>query len=284
MRKEGYRPATIESAVRYLKRVARHVDVLNPEEVKAHVASASWSESHKERVCDDLARFYRFSNTPFEQPRYRKILRLPFIPLEREVDELISGVAGKKTSCFLRLLKETAMRAGEAWALRWIDIDFEKGTVNVKPEKNSNPRILRISSRLIAMLSALGKDSEWVFRTANPNPLRSMDNFRTTFERQRRAVAQRLQNPRIHQISFKTLRHFKATVFYHQTKDIVATMQMLGHKNIKNTLVYTHLINFESDDCVCKTAKTVGEAKVLVESGFDYVTDIDGIKLFKKRR
>jgi integrase len=57
--------------------------------------------------------FYKYSNIPFEQPGYRKVLRLPFIPLEREVDELISGVARKKTSCFLRLLKETGMRAGE---------------------------------------------------------------------------------------------------------------------------------------------------------------------------
>jgi len=156
MKKEGYRPATIEGAVRYLKRVAKHTDLKEPEQIKEYIASAPWSESHKERVCDDLARFYKHSHIPFEQPRYRKVLRLPFIPLEREVDELsLSGVAGKKTSCFLRLLKETGMRAGEAWALRWADVDFEQAAVNIQPEKNSNPRILRISSSLIAMLNAM---------------------------------------------------------------------------------------------------------------------------------
>jgi len=285
MKKEGYRPATIEGAVRYLKRVAKHVDLTNPEQVKAYIASTKWSESHKERVCDDLARFYRFSNIPFEQPRYRKVLRLPFIPLEREVDELISGVAGKKTSCFLRLLKETGMRAGEAWALKWVDIDFEQSTVNVQPEKNSNPRILRISNRLVAMLNTLTKESDWIFRTKNPNPLASLDNFRTTFERQRRAAAEKLQNPRIGQISFKTLRHFKATTEYHRTKDILHVMQLLGHRNIKNTLVYTHLVNFGTDDdYVCKVAKTVKEASELVESGFDYVCDVEGYKLFRKRK
>ena len=284
MQKEGYRQATVEGAVRYLKRVAKHVDLLNPEQVKAYIASASWSESHKERVCDDLARFYRFSNIPFEQPRYRKILRLPFIPLEREVDELISGVAGKKTSCFLRLLKETGMRAGEAWALRWANVDFEQAAVNIQPEKNSNPRILRISSGLVSMLNALRTDSDWVFRTKNPDPLASLDNFRTTFERQRRAVAKKLQNPRMKQISFKTLRHFKATTEYHRTKDILHVMQLLGHRNIKNTLVYTHLVNWESDDYVCKVAKTVKEAQELVEAGFDYVCDVEGYKLFRKRK
>jgi hypothetical protein len=31
-------------------------------------------------------------------------------------------------------------------------------------------------------------------------------------------------------------------------------------------------------------AKDVQEAKQLVEAGFDYVTDIDGVKLFRKRK
>lgn len=94
-----------------------------------------------------------------------------------------------------------------------------------------------------------------------PNPLTSLDNFRTTFERQRRAAAEKLQNPRIKQISFKTLRHFKASTEYHRTKDILHVMQFLGHRNIKNTLIYTHLINFESEDDICKAAKTVKEAQ-----------------------
>jgi integrase len=231
MKKEGYRPATIEGAVRYLKRVAKHADIMNPEQVKAHIASASWSESHKERVCDDLARFYRFSNIPFEQPRYRKVLRLPFIPLEREVDELISGVAGKKTSCFLRLLKETGMRAGEAWALKWIDVDFEQATVNVQPEKNSNLRVLRISTRLLAILNTLNKDSNWIFRTKNPNPLGSLDNFRTTFERQRRAVAEKLaEKLDLIDVEPHPLRLPQIQVSIHTNGDVIMTARMSGSK------------------------------------------------------
>ena len=61
-------------------------------------------------------------------------------------------------------------------------------------------------------------------------------------------------------------------------------MQLLGHKSIKNTLVYTHLVNFEGDEFVSKLARNVEEAKGLVEGGFDYVTDMDGTKLFRKRK
>jgi hypothetical protein len=61
-------------------------------------------------------------------------------------------------------------------------------------------------------------------------------------------------------------------------------MQLLGHKNIRNTLVYTHLVDFGSNEYACKIAKTVDDAKVMVEDGFDYVTDIEGMKLFRKRK
>lgn len=49
-------------------------------------------------------------------------------------------------------------------------------------------------------------------------------------------------------------------------------------------MVYTHLIDFEGDEFTCKTAKTLEEAKQLVEAGFDYVTDMDDCKLFRKRK
>jgi hypothetical protein len=57
---------------------------------------------------------------------------------------------------------------------------------------------------------------------------------------------------------------------------------LLGHKRLENTLVYTHLVSFRKDDYVCKVAKTVEEATALIENGFEYVTEIDGIKLFRE--
>jgi hypothetical protein len=71
---------------------------------------------------------------------------------------------------------------------------------------------------------------------------------------------------------------------YHRTKDILHVMHLLGHKNIRNTLVYTHLVNWESDEFVSKVAKTVEEAEQLVQAGFDYVCDVEGYKLFRKRK
>ena len=72
---------------------------------------------------------------------------------------------------------------------------------------------------------------------------------------------------------------------YHKTKDILHVMQILGHKNINNTLIYTQLIGFQDDEYVSKVAKTADEAKRLVESGFEYVcTTPENFMLFKKRK
>jgi hypothetical protein len=45
-----------------------------------------------------------------------------------------------------------------------------------------------------------------------------------------------------------------------------------------------HLVNFGSEEYVCKVAENVEEAKALIESGFEYVTEVNGIKLFRKRK
>ena len=61
-------------------------------------------------------------------------------------------------------------------------------------------------------------------------------------------------------------------------------MQMLGHRNINNTLVYTRLIDFKDDDYVARIAHSEQEVCQLIESGFEYVCDFQGNKIFKKRK
>lgn len=107
------------------------------------------------------------------------------------------------------------------------------------------------------------------------------------FLQQRKRLASKLKNPRVLRITFKTFRHWKGTMEYHRTKDILHVMQVLGHKNIKNTLVYVTLAEelFKGQqEYVSKVAKDAKEACSLVEAGFEYVTGeyTDGGKIFKK--
>ncbi|MEM2894120.1 MAG: hypothetical protein QW638_05045 [Candidatus Bathyarchaeia archaeon] len=40
----------------------------------------------------------------------------------------------------------------------------------------------------------------------------------------------------------------------HWTKDILRVMRILGHKNIKNTLIYTHLVDLKNEEYISKAA------------------------------
>ena len=71
---------------------------------------------------------------------------------------------------------------------------------------------------------------------------------------------------------------------YARTKDILRVQRMLGHRSIQNTLLYTQLVNFESDEFHSAVAKTVEEGQKLTEAGFEFVCDFDQVKLFRKRK
>jgi integrase len=176
------------------------------------------------------------------------------------------------------LLKETGVDSGEAWKVEWKDIDVLRHTVNIHPTKNHNARTLPISDNLLSRIYRLPRVNERVF--AN----KRLDHFRTSYDSVKLHLAEKLNNPRIKQIAFRSFRHWKATHEYYKTKDILHVKWLLGHKRLENTLVYTHLVNFESDEWLCKVAKSVDECKVLIESGFEYVSDCDGFKLFRKRK
>ena len=54
----------------------------------------------------------------WEAPLYQTVRKLPFIPKETEIDQLIAGCS-KRMATFLQMLKETGARCGEIWQLKW---------------------------------------------------------------------------------------------------------------------------------------------------------------------
>jgi len=69
---------------------------------------------------------------------------------------------------------------------------------------------------------------------------------------------------------------------YHYTKNILLVQKLLGHKNIKNTLKYTQLVQFKDDEFDVATAENIEEAKELLAAGFDYITEKNNIMLFRR--
>jgi integrase/DNA-directed RNA polymerase subunit M/transcription elongation factor TFIIS len=282
LQKEGYSQTTILGRSKLLKiLLKRGANLYDPESVKATIAKQPWSEGRKANAVDAYASFLKMMGGKWDPPRYEGIRKIPFIPTEAEIDQLIAGCS-KRLAAFLQLLKETGIRAGEAWNLKWNDVDMVAKTVSVTPEKGSNPRIFHISQKLAAMLEALPKIyGDRVFSAPN----QPLDHHRDHFAQQRKRIAHKLENPRLLRITFHTLRHWKGTMEYHKTKDILHVMQLLGHKNIKNTLVYVQLAKElfkDQQEYISKVAKTETEACALIEAGFEYICDFNGAKIFRK--
>jgi integrase/recombinase XerD len=224
----------------------------------------------------------RWKGFEYKFERFREEnAKLPYIPLEKELDQLIAGF-GPTYSCLLQLIKESGFRLAETLTLTVSDIDFERSVIILNsPAKHSNPRQFRMSSMLSAMIrrTISGKElNERIWET-KPN------SVRCTFIQKRRYLATKLGNPRLLKISIKTFRHWKATMEYHRTKDILYVKELLGHKSLKNTLVYTHLVSFEEENAfIVKVASTIEEFTALLESMFEFVADYGDKKILRKRK
>ena len=287
MEKQGYAKESVRGNLGSLRALQkRNANLLDPESVKEALAKEQkWSQNRRRNVANAYTLFLKVNNMQWEKPRCNVVRKIPFIPTEQEIDDLIAGCP-RKVSTFLQLLKETGMRSGEAKRLQWTEIDFERRLITLnEPEKNSLPRLWNNASpKLLGMLNALQRISLRIF---GDGPINSM---KTTFLKARRRLASKLQNPRLQQIHFHTFRHWRATMEYHRTKDLLHTMAFLGHKKSENTLLYVQLDQklFKDTDesFTTRIAHNAQEACGLIEVGFDYITGEynDGGKIFRKRK
>ena len=280
LRKQGRKDATVKHYTMVLRFFSRNADLSDPESIKEFLAKARLSDKSKKSYIDAYSAFLKFVGGSWDKPMYKAPEKIPFIPTEEELDQLIAG-SGRKMAALLQFLKETGARVGEALNVKWTDVDFERRIVRITPEKGSKPRILPLSEKLIGMLNTLPRKSERIFPT-------SIKNAEICLYERRKKLAEKLSNPRLLKITLHTFRHWKATMEYHKTKDIIHVKELLGHKSIENTMVYINveksLFQYKNDEFYCKTASTVEEASKLIEAGFEYVCDMNGIKLFRKRK
>jgi len=276
---EAKKPDTLKAHRKVLTRLAKHgANLLDPESVKQTIANEKVQDSTKAHYVSVYTVFADYCRLSWKPPVYKYTRKLPFIPLESEIDQLIAGFK-KRTATFLQTLKETGARCGEAWALKWIDLNGNILTINA-PEKGSLPRQHKISEKLVSMLQSLPKKDLRIF-----GPYTCLSNFRSGYMKKRRNMSRNLSDPRLNQITFHTFRHFYATMLYAKTKNILLVQQKLGHRSIENTQIYTQLIVFESDEYHSATATRTDEAEKLVQAGFEYVcTTTENIMLFRKRK
>ncbi len=282
LNKEGKTDTTIDTYTRNLRRIAKHADLNESESIKEYLTTLK-TENTKANYCVCYTAFLKWKGKTWKAPKYVSRSPIPeFIPAEAEIDQLIAG-CGKKTACLLQMVKETGMRIGECISLKWTALNEKDSILTLNtPEKHGLPRIFKISPKLLMMLQRLPKKREKMFGvTIAKEAQRSL-------ARSRKKIAVKIGNPRLAKIHYHLIRHWFGTMEYHKTHDIDHVRRRLGHRTIQATQIYVNmeqvLFSGKTDEYHVKAVSTVEEATALIEVGFEYVTEIEGKKLFRKRK
>jgi integrase len=181
---------------------------------------------------------------------------------DRKADALTAGELSKLlTVCqqyepryfsFLLTLARAGLRLGEAVGLRWEDIDFAGGFINVvrnisrgreTSPKSRKGRRVDMSRGLSAILEseflqlrALKVKTEWVFRDARGGRIDS-GNFRS------RVWGEILSNAGLRHVRIHDLRHTFATLLIQNGESLAYVRDQLGHSSIQITVdTYGHLM------------------------------------------
>ena len=213
---------TITRGVKALKRLSRSVDLSDSDKAVKFLNTSTLSNGSKRIIVQAYRDLQRMHNIPeLELAKFHVKQKLPFVPLESEIETLIYSFRNK-TSCYLQLLKETGMRPIEAFSLEWTDLDTVQKTVNVRTAKHGLPRILPVSDVFLNRVFRLKNESKYIFASEKESVRfdLSLEQFTRGYLKNRKAVGEKLQNPRLRQISFYTFRHWKATMLYLKTRDI----------------------------------------------------------------
>ncbi len=212
--------------------------------------------------------------------RAKPAKKLPVVFTQEEVKSVLAQLDGTHhlIAC---LLYGSGLRLMEAVRLRVKDIDFERCELSIRQGKGAKDRVtmlprslvgtlkhhlVRVKSLHLADLQAgfgrvqlpyalerkyPGAAREWPWQYVFPSVKRSRDP-RSGIERRHHIYADHVQRAvktavRVAQItkrgSCHTLRHSFATHLLSDGYDIRTVQELLGHKDVRTTMIYTHVLN-----------------------------------------
>jgi len=281
MKKEAYADSTIRAVGNRLKHLVKYCNLNSPEIVKGYIAQKNCSNAFKETLVEAYDLYCRANKIEWSKPFYKRYDKLPRIPAEAKLDLIIAS-ASREYALILSMMKELGTRPIELTWLKVRDIDLETGVINITSAKHCVGRTLKLTSQTLALLKThirlkkLGQN-DTLFKMKS-------SSIGESYRRIRNRLAEKLEDTSLKTIRLYDFRHFRASMEYHRTKDLLYVKKLLGHRDLRTTLRYTQLIEFPNEEFHSATAKTVEEARQLIETGFEYVTEFEGVKLFRKRK
>jgi integrase len=206
------------------------------------------------------------------------------VPTEERIDKIISRASLKYVSIFQ--LSKHGLRPDEVSKITLRDIDMQRGLLTVRTSKLGAERTLKLKDYALENLRTYIQRKG--FTQLNVKLFPNADRLRDSWNNYRKRAYLNFRDIELLKIRLYDLRHWFATKEYMRSRDLLHVKYLLGHRHIESTMVYVHLAQglsaSNSDDYSCKVAHNIDEASKLIESGFDYVTEFDGAKLFRIRK
>ena len=206
--------------------------------------------------------------------------RLPVVLTGAEVHAVLARLEGSH-GLIARLLYGTGLRIMECLRLRVKDVIFERGEILVRDGKGAKDRVTMLPASLAPALRthlerirelhrqdlaeghgevylpfALdrkypGAEREWMWQYVFPSAKLSVDPRSGAVRRQhvqdqcvQRAIKVAVRAAGIHKPATPhTLRHSFATSLLESGYDIRTVQELLGHADVKTTMIYTHVLN-----------------------------------------
>lgn len=169
--------------------------------------------------------------------------------LSREqINHLLYSVRGHRYELIVVLGATCALRVGEALAIRWEDIEFERGTIQIAhtiwngkiypPKTRASIRTLKLPKKALeALTRRKDKDMGYLCPTNTGKPTDTGN-----FHPQWKAILETAELPR--ETTFHSLRHGAASLLLNQNVPVPVVSKYLGHANPGITLaIYSHMID-----------------------------------------
>jgi integrase len=285
LKTNGKSENTIKSVSQNLTRISKHTDLAKPEEVKQYIANAKrldngkpLSNQTKNKLVFCYSCLCKAHKLQWEAPKYKWEAKIPIIPTTANIEKIISA-STKRYATIFTILAETGAEGQELRNTHRNSIDLEQGIISIKGTKGHASGTYKLKTHTVEMLG------EYLAKDQREYPFPQPKVMSQIWRRIRNRVADNLKQPQLRKIPMKNLRNYSGAKLYYSLKDPIAVMRHLRHKKLETTMHYLRGITIGGEEeYTCKTAQTVEEASDLIENGFQYVTEIDGYKLFRKRK
>lgn len=200
----------------------------------------SKSKSTMRSVYFALKFFYKnVLNKSFEEklPLARKSLKLPLVLSKEEISRMIESTNNMRHKLILMFLYYAGLRLDEARNIKWQDINFDRETIHLKTAKGDKERVVFLHKKLIDALKMYGISQEGLIFVSQRDGLYNKRTIQQIVKYSSRKAGIRKK------VTPHTLRHSFATHLLEAGADIRYIQQLLGHKDLKTTQIYTHVAN-----------------------------------------